>query len=241
VHLRPNRPLAIGAAALAAVVGGGVAYAATNAADPRDALLNDAAQRLNVSPQELRSALRAAAGDQLDQAVKDGRLTQQQADRIKQRIPRDGDFPPFGGPPPGIGFGFELRHGPGPIAFGLDAAADYLGLSQAQLGRRLRDGDSLADVAKAQGRSVDGLEQALVAAAQERLDKAVARGDLTDEERDEVLQRIESNVDELVRMPPPGPGPCVHGRRGFGPPPRGGDSSTAPGSFTAPVPAGGLA
>jgi len=50
VNLRLNRPLALGAAALAAVVGGGVAYAATNAADPRDALLNDAAKRLNVDP-----------------------------------------------------------------------------------------------------------------------------------------------------------------------------------------------
>jgi len=194
--------------------------------------------------------------------VKDGRLTQQQADRIKQHMRRDGGIPPLAGPPPrafgfgppgmGMGMGVGPGIGPGPLGVGLDTAADYLGLSQDQLAQRLRKGNSLADVAKAQGKSVDGLEQALVAAAKQRLDQAVADGDLTAKQRDELLQRLQSHVGELVRTsgPPGGPcgpgGPGFHGRRGFGPPPgweRGGgsSSSTAPGSFTAPAPTGGIA
>ena len=42
-------------------------------------------------------------------------------------------------------------------------AAKYLGLTQEQLLTQLRDGKSLADIAKAQGKSVDGLKQAILA------------------------------------------------------------------------------
>jgi len=226
-----KRTVAIGAAVALAVAGGGVAYAAATSNDPRDALLRDAAQRLNVSPGELRSALEGAFGDQLDQAVKDGRLTQQQADQLKQRIERYGV--PLGGP---MGEPGALGHGPGfggpmgapghgPLGPALDAAADYLGLTRAQLARRLTNGRSLADVAKAEGKSVDGLEQALVDDAQSQLDRAVADRRLTSDERDRILAEIREHVDELVNGSAPGP-LGRHGARGPGgpgmPPPPGG-------------------
>lgn len=50
------------------------------------------------------------------------------------------------------------------------AAAQYLGLSPADLQTRLQSGSSLAAVAAAQGRSVTGLENAMVAAAKAELD-----------------------------------------------------------------------
>ena len=135
---RRRRIIAIGAAVALAAAGGGAAYAATSGTDPRDALLSDAAQRLDVSPGELRSALEGAFGAQLDREVSAGRLTQEQADQIEARIRRFGV--PLGGPLGGPGpMGF---HGPhhGPIGAGLDAAADLLGLTQAQLARRLANG-----------------------------------------------------------------------------------------------------
>jgi hypothetical protein len=203
VNRTRKRTAAIGAAVALAVAGGGVAYAAATGTDQRDALLRDAAQRLNVSPDELRSALEGAFGDQLDQAVKDGNLTQQQADRIEQDVRQHG-LPlggpgPLGGPDGHVGV---FVHGGPP---GLDAAADYLGLTSAQLGRQLMSGESLADVARAQGKSVDGLEQAIVTAARSDLDKAVADGKLTDAQRDELLQRLQQHVDDLVagRLPDP--------------------------------------
>jgi polyhydroxyalkanoate synthesis regulator phasin len=224
-----KRTVAIGAVAALAVAGGGVAYAAANGGDHRDALLRDAAQRLNVSPDELRSALEGAFDDQLDQAVKDGQLTQQQADRMKQAIREHGL--PLGGPGP-IGPGGPMGH----VVFagppGLDAAADYLRLSRADLLRSLSSGKTLADVAGDRGKSVDGLEQALVDEAQARLDRAVADGKLSSDQRDELLQDIREHVDDLVngRLPQPprfhrewrgGPdGPGGLGMRG-GPPPLG--------------------
>lgn len=219
MNLRSKRTIAIVATTALAALGGGVAYAATTANDPQEELLSDAAQRLNVSPDELRSALEGAFGDQLDDAVRAGRLTQQQADRIKEQV-RDHGLP-LGGPggPGGPGFGPHVAFvGPGP---GLDAAADYLGLTRAELGRRLMNGRSLAQVARAEGKSVAGLEDAIVAGAEQDFDRAVADGDLTASQRDEMLARLRDHVDELVA----GRGP---GRRGLhrmggpgGPPPGG--------------------
>jgi hypothetical protein len=202
----------LGAAGLLAIgAAGGGAYAASSTTDPQDALLDDAAKRLDVSPEKLRSALEDAFAAQLDQAVTDGKLTQKQADRIKEH-----GLPPFGGP------GLDERHGHIMVGPGLDGAADYLGLSDQQLRTRLMRGRSLAQIAKAQGKSVDGLEQALVDAATKRLDEAVDAGDLTAEQRDEMLSHLKDHVDELVQGKGPGPGGPRFERRfghGFGGPP----------------------
>jgi hypothetical protein len=223
VESRRKRTVAVGAAVALAVAGGGAAYAATTNNDPRDALLRDAAQRLNVTPGELRSALEGAFGDQLDQAVTDGKLTQQQADQIKQRIARYGvPLGGPGGPGPGHGFGGPDGPGHGPFGAGLDAAASYLGLTRAQLGRQLRDGRTLAEVARAQGKTVDGLKQALIDAAKSGLDRAVADRRLSSDERDRILRDVEEHVDDLVNGRAPGPpGRHMRGMGPGGPPPMG--------------------
>jgi hypothetical protein len=227
VRSRRKRTVAIGAAVALAVAGGGVAYAAATNTDPRDAVLSDAAQRLNVTPDQLRAALQGAYGDQLDQAVKDGKLTQRQADQIKQRIASDGI--PLGGPigPDGPhGFG-----GPGgPFGVGLDAAASYLGLTRAQLDRRLRAGRTLAEVASAQGKSVAGLQQALIDAATAQLDRAVADRRLTADQRDQILRELREHVADLVNGRAPGPGPALRRHDG--------DRWIAPGGPGMPPPLG---
>jgi hypothetical protein len=219
VDRRLKRPAVIAAAAVLAVAGGGAAVAATSGSNPRDAVLKDAAQRLNVSPDKLKAALQGAFADQLDQAVKDGKLTQQQADRIKQRIQRGEGLPPFG-PGPHMGMRFGGPRGD------LKAAADYLGLSREQLMSQLRGGKTLADVAKAQGKPVDGLEQAIVAAAKAKLDKAVSQGRITSQQRDQLLQGLQQHVGDLVQGKLPRPGMRMHG--GFGPPPGGGPGGPGP-------------
>lgn len=219
MNRRLKRNVALGAVGVMALAGGGAAYAATSASDPQVSLLNDAAQRLNVEPEQLRSALKDAFGAQLDQAVKDGKLTQKQADEMKQHAP------PLGGPPPGGGT-LHFRGGPppgggrmamrGPIGPGFDAAAEYLGLTQAQLRARLVKGNSLAGVAKAEGKSVDGLQQAMLAEAKTELGKAVADGDLTQKQADEMLEHLTDDIDQIVQGKGPGGpgGPCGPGGPG---------------------------
>jgi hypothetical protein len=59
------------------------------------------------------------------------------------------------------------------------AIADYLGLSEDALRSGVRSGSSLLDAVAATGRSVEGLRQALVAAIDAGLYKAVREGRLS--------------------------------------------------------------
>ena len=134
--------IAAGAVVAFAVAGGGAAVAATQAWSPQEesqAVIDDAAEQLGVEPSELSDALKQALENRVDQAVEDGRLTEEQADALKERID-SGDAPlvfgVFGGP----GFG----HGHFGHFADLDAAATYLGLTEAELRAELEDGKTLA-------------------------------------------------------------------------------------------------
>jgi hypothetical protein len=195
-----KRTLVVGAAVLAVCVGAGAAIAATkDVFDPKEeqeAFQAAVAEKLGVTTTELQDAYKAAALERLDAAVAAGRLTKAEADAIRERIESGDVLGPLGF---GFGFGPHLHVGVGP---GLDGAADYLGLTEAELQERLRAGDSLAEIAKAEGKSVEGLKQALLAAAKDRLDQGVEDGRITAAQRDELLERLESKIDDMVNGAP---------------------------------------
>jgi hypothetical protein len=196
VRFRSRRALAVAAAALAVAGGGGAAIAASPGSSPSPKSFFDAvAKHLGISSQKLEDATKAAAIDQVDAALADGGITKAQAEALEARI-NSGEYPPFFGP----FFPGHFHHGPGLPIFGekLSAAADYLGLTEAQLEDKLANGQSLADVAKAQDKSVDGLEQAILDAAQTNLDQLVEDGELTQAQADEMLSRLKSHIDDLV-------------------------------------------
>jgi hypothetical protein len=199
---RTHKVVAGGAALLAVVVAGG-AIAATKALTPREerqAIINDAARQLGVEPRELSDALKQALKNRVDAAVRDGRLTQEQAARLKERIDA-GDAPLFA-LRPGPGFRHHRAHGPFHAKF--EAAASYLGMTRAELREALEDGKTLAQVARDRNKSVDGLVNALVANAEEKLAQAVENGDLTEAEKDEMLSGLRERITDLVngRLPP---------------------------------------
>ena len=197
--------MTVGAAALA-VAGGGAAIAATTADSPQEeskAVVEDAAKQLGVTPGKLSSALKKALENRVDAAVAAGRLTKEQGDAIKARIEAE-DYPMLGG------FGLGHHGGPGMHGFGhLDAAASYLGLTEAELATELSGGKTLADVAKAKGKSVDGLVSALVADEKKELDAAVAAGRITKAQADEMLANAKQRFTDMVNgtLPDRGHGP----------------------------------
>jgi hypothetical protein len=108
-----------------------------------------------------------------------------------------GGGPPGGGTPPGGA-----------------AIATYLGLTQSQIQTDLRGGQTLAQVAVAQGKTAAGLEAAIVADAKTRLDADVAAGKLTAAQETSMLADLGSRVDDMVNStgPPAGAGgPGSHG------------------------------
>jgi hypothetical protein len=171
------------------------------AANDKPSLVDDVATRLGVTPEKLRAAFKAALTARVDAAVKAGKLTPEQAAKLKQRIAA------------GTGLGIGARkafanrqkafrdriakaraHGP---------VADYLGMTREQLRAELRGGKSLAQLAQAKGKSLDGLVAAMLAPAKARLAKAVENGRLTKARADELLARLTDGAKKLVQRVPP--------------------------------------
>jgi hypothetical protein len=94
------------------------------------------------------------------------------------------------------------------VKAGLDAAANYLGLTQKQLVDKLQSGKSLADVAGDEKKSVDGLKSAIKDSVKKDLDADVKAGHLSQSEENDLLGRLDNKLDALVNhkglLPPPG-------------------------------------
>ena len=215
---RSRKIVIAGAVALAAVGGAGAAVAASHAwgSDQRQAVINDAAGRLGVTPSALQNAFKGALKDQIEAAVTAGKLTRAQADAIEARIDAG----------QGLGFGGIGRGPGGPGGHGgpgglhgilgpsLDAATTYLGLTEAQIRTQLQSGKTLAQIATAQGKTADGLIDKLVTAETAQLAKAVQDGHLTAAQQTQILANLKQRVTDMVNGTF---GPGMHGR--FGGPP----------------------
>lgn len=187
----------VAAGVAAAVVGGtGAGIAATKMGNSpsaeNQAIVDAAAKNLGVEPSKLSDAIKKALEGRVDAAVADGRLTKEQGAELKQRI-ESGEFPLFAGP--GFGHGFAPPHR---FFHGLDSAATYLGLTEDQLESRLESGKTLAEIAKAQNKSVDGLKSAMIKDVQSKLDQAVKDGRLTKAQEQRVLSDLQQRIDDLV-------------------------------------------
>jgi hypothetical protein len=181
-----------------AVLALGVVAIGGAAADEHDGLVGSflarVAEKLGVSEDELKTAIDEARDETIDEAVDEGLLTEEQAERLQER-----EFPLRG----------RLWHGPRHLHV-LDAAAEVLEMEKDDLLEQLRDGNSLAEIAEAQGVSVEDFKAAL-------LDQVKAQ---LDEQADDTFRRIEENIDRIVNGEGclGGFGGMRHGPRGFGGP-----------------------
>src|SRR5439155_493299 len=142
-------------------------------------------------PSKLSDALKRALENRVDAAVAAGRLTKAKGDTLKARI-ESGELPLFlTGRPHDFGL---VHHGPG-----LDAAATDLGLTEAQLRTELTSGKTLAQIATAHGKTIDGLIGALVDQAKHKLDRAVAGGRLTKAEANRILPSLKERITNFAK------------------------------------------
>ena len=164
-----------GAAAAPARENGGSGFAA------------DVARHLGVPEAKLKQAVTAARLDRVRSLLRQGRITEADAKTLEQAI-RDGRWPAM----------LKHRHA---RAFGrkmVRQTAAYVGLSPEAFVARLREGQSPAAIATAQGRTPAGLEQALVAKAKEQIANAVRRGRLTRVQAGRLEARLGSRVHRFV-------------------------------------------
>jgi hypothetical protein len=110
----------------------------------------------------------------------------------------------FDGPGPGYP---PRPFGLGGFAFlgdSIDSMSSYLGISSATLRSDLADGQTLAEVANEQRKSVAGLVSAIVAAARKGLDSAVTAGRMTQAQVGDIASRLPQIVTDIVNGTRPG-------------------------------------
>ena len=87
----------------------------------------------------------------------------------------------------------------------IDAVAKLLGVSEAEIESQREAGQSLAQVAQANGVEKDALVAAMLADRKATLDQAVAEGKITQERADYMLKNMESQVEVAVDRTETGP------------------------------------
>ena len=80
----------------------------------------------------------------------------------------------------------------------LETAATYIGIDQETFIERLRNGETAAQVAEAEGKTRDGLITALTEAVSDKLDQYVQDGKLTQEQADAKLIYFEEKIPAWV-------------------------------------------
>ena len=140
------------------------------------------------------SALREA----LQGLVSDGTLKQAQADKVAERLAEVA--PPRGMGPGGPGM---RGHGPGRGGYGVgmlaaEAIAEAAGVTVEELHEARHDGQSLTEIAAAEGISRATLIDRLVALAEKRIDAAVTAGRLTAEQAEERKADLEERIGTMA-------------------------------------------
>jgi len=149
-----------------------------------------------------------ALKSKLDQAVANGRLTQEQADQrladAGAKIDQFLNSKP-GDRLPGKGNGFGIPKG----GAGLETIAGVLGTDVETLRSQLAEGKTIAEIA---GDKTQAVIDALVAEVNTRIDEAVANGRLTQEQADQLKAKTAEMITKFVNEG----GPLKKFGKGFG-------------------------
>jgi hypothetical protein len=149
------------------------------------------AQQLGVSVQELQTALKETRDQLIDEALKAGRITPEQAqklrdakpgavrERIKQRI---GD---------GKGLVAGIKDIMGTVATSLKVTPE-------QLKQEMSSGKSLAQVAADHGVSRDQLKATILNEAKSKLNAAASNGTITQETSAKLYNALSQRIDQLL-------------------------------------------
>ncbi len=160
--------------------------------------LQDLAKRLGVSVSTLQQDKLGAAEDVLAQLVKDGKLTQNQANQIKQRLQ---SHQACTGKGKGLwGRGVVLQSLKQYLPDVAAQVAQGLHMTSTQLVSQLQSGKSLSQIATAQGVSSSQLQTIVTNAIQSTVNKAVSAGNLTQQQATNIMQMLQKHPNALNRL-----------------------------------------
>jgi hypothetical protein len=142
--------------------------------------------------------------DALAKLVKDGTITQTQADAVKKAIqdarPAGGQGGPGGGHGPRGGMGgFGMADGKSII----DAAAKALGITSADLTQQVMSGTTVAKIAESKNVPLNTVVEAAVKEITTKIDAAVTAGTMTQAQADKIKTNLTQTVTDFAngKMP----------------------------------------
>jgi len=189
--MKRNKKLMIAAIATLVVAGSlasaGAVYAATSV--NQGAFLSRVAQILGISDQKLTSALKEASVEKVDQLLKDGKITQSQADQMKQRI-QNGQFVGFGG----MGMGMEK----GERFDFMGSLIQYLGMNQSDMKSAIGGGKSLTDIITSKGKTVSDAKTYLTDQAKIYINQQVKDGKITQDNANTFVNNLPTTLDNFL-------------------------------------------
>lgn len=159
--------------------------------------LQNLAKRLGVPVSTLQRDAQAAGQDVLAQMVKDGKLTQSQANAIKQKAQAHQACNGRGNFLEWSAIYSSLQHYRPSIE---NQVAQGLHLTSAQLTTDLKNGQSLDQIAKAQGVSTSQLRTIVLNAVQSAANQAVKDGNMTQTQASDLMQALQRQPGILDRI-----------------------------------------
>ena len=168
--------------------------------------------------------------------IEDGTISEDQASAVADHLAAVAPPRRMDGPRPGADHGRRPGPQPGPGRIAFDVVADTIGIDIASLREGLMDGQTLGEIAAANGSSAEAVIDALVAEVDEHLTDAVANGRIDEERKAEILADATERITTAVNDGLP-ERPAIDGRPGRRGPDRGG---FAGGGFEPPAEDAGL-
>jgi hypothetical protein len=198
-EMRIKRALAGGIAAVVLTAAfGGATFAQTPSPKPAEQFLEALAGKLGKTPAEVRSAVVAVQKERVAADLAAGRITQEQANRLNQRIDQANGLGAFH-PRPGVKPGPKGKPAAGVKApVGGAELATFLGVQPPELRQALASGKSLAAFAQEKGKSRDDLKAFLTTQHRTQLSAAVTAGRITQAQADQRLTQFTSQLDRLI-------------------------------------------
>ena len=180
------------------------------------------AEEAGIDLQAIVDAALTERAEKVDEAVSDGRITQEQADdilarsatRLDDMLNQEGlGGHMFGG---GRGrFGHSARAKGNIVA----EVSEGLGMTPAELHEEVGDDKSVAQVAEEVGADLDAIVDSIITNVEEKLSEAVDTERITQERADEMLVNFETKLTDKLNEPggfaPRHQGNGRHGRGGF--------------------------
>jgi len=173
----------------------GVSFASTDQTESTtienlyQSFISKLAVNLGVEQSVLTEALDTTKQQMLDEAVAEGRITQEQADEISSKLD-DGSCFGFGGINFGLGPKGQDSERPGR---NLDDMASILGMTVDELKAGMESGKTLEEIATECGMTMDQVREKMLELKKAEIEQAVADGKMTQEQADKMLQRLEQS------------------------------------------------